>query len=405
MSRDTAVATRDQQTDHSHSKGDLVATGSMSLRLPYPQSLEEYAGIDKRAWKVLIDAVWPAAQTVEAVCLAIQYCKNRNLDPVKKMVHIVPVWSKTGGPEGKGGLIETIWPAIAEIRTTATRTGVYAGKDASDFGPEITKKFQKVDDRNGAVKEEVEVTFPEWCQITVYRMVQGQRCAFVGPKVYWLEAYATKDNFSEIPNSMWADRKSGQLEKCAEAGALRAAFPEELGNEYAAEEMYGRKVDFAPPPPVVTGEAIPPRPKKSEFERAEKAEAAKPVQQQKTIDHKPDPKPEPKADPKPKPEPAKVVEPEPEPESEPEPEDVVEEGDQDSSTADVFSLERISSEEQQIWYANMKKALEETTRLRDVSDLRDAVTEQLDGDMQKEWIVLCDQRQKDIVNNLRKKPK
>lgn len=217
MSRETAVVNKAQKSElqqQPQSKGELVAAGSMSLRLPYPKSLEEYAGIDKRMWQVLIDAVWPAAQSVESVCLAIQYCKSRNLDPLKRPVHIVPVWSKTGGVDGKGGFVETVWPGISEIRTTASRTGVYAGKDASVFGPEITKTFKKVDNRNGEVKEELEVTFPEWCQITVYRMVQGQRCAFVGPKVVWLEAYATKDNYSEIPNSMWADRRSGQLEKC-----------------------------------------------------------------------------------------------------------------------------------------------------------------------------------------------
>ena len=32
----------------------------------------------------------------------------------------------------------------------------------------------------------------------------------------------------------------GQLEKCAEAGALRRAFPEEIGNALTAEEMEGQ---------------------------------------------------------------------------------------------------------------------------------------------------------------------
>jgi hypothetical protein len=48
------------------------------------------------------------------------------------------------------------------------------------------------------------------------------------------------------PNEMWKKRPRGQLEKCAEAAALRAAFPEELGNDYAAEEMAGQIVDHVP---------------------------------------------------------------------------------------------------------------------------------------------------------------
>ena len=37
-----------------------------------------------------------------------------------------------------------------------------------------------------------------------------------------------------------ANRPVGQLEKCAEAGALRRAFPEEIGNALTAEEMEGQ---------------------------------------------------------------------------------------------------------------------------------------------------------------------
>src|SRR6185369_500402 len=41
---------------------------------------------------------------------------------------------------------------------------------------------------------------------------------------------------------MWQERPEGQLEKCAEAAALRRAFPEEIGNELTAEEMTGKSV-------------------------------------------------------------------------------------------------------------------------------------------------------------------
>lgn len=402
MSREPNVATRDQQqTDQlqqPQSKGELVAAGSMKLRLPYPQSLEEYAGIDKRMWQVLIDAVWPAAQTVEAVCLAIQYCKNRNLDPVKKMVHIVPVWSKTGGPEGKGGLIETIWPAIAEIRTTAARTGSYAGKDAAVFGPDITKMFKEIDTRNDAVKDSLEVTFPEWCQVTVYRMVQGQRCAFVGPKVYWLEAYASKSNFSEVPNSMWADRKSGQLEKCAEAGALRAAFPEELGNEYAAEEMYGRKVDYAPPPPVSTNEITPPRPKKSEFERAEKkTEPAKQTPAAESHTTKKDAAPaKPQGDPRPEPPVEGVVEdPKPKPVSEPVDAEEVEEA--VSEPVEPEPEEDPAADIIQELLVGACEHVDTLTRINDISDYRVEIAKQLPNDLASGWNQYCYQRQRNIA--------
>jgi RecT family len=49
---------------------------------------------------------------------------------------------------------------------------------------------------------------------------------------------------------MWSNRPVGQLEKCAEAGALRHAFPEEIGNALTAEEMEGQHtLDGAAPAP------------------------------------------------------------------------------------------------------------------------------------------------------------
>lgn len=247
-----------------------VAAGSQTLRIPYPKSLGEYAGIDARTWGVLIDSIWPNAKTIEGVTLAVTYCKRRNLDPLKKPIHIVPIFSKALNRE-----VEGIWPGINEVRTTATRTGIYAGKDAAEFGPNVTETLQHIDDRNDAVKDSMEVTYPEWCRLTVYKIVQGVRCAFVGPKVFWKETYATENRFSNIPNEMWANRKSGQLEKCTEAASLRAAFPEELGNTYTAEEMAGRTIEGAAlgGGEIATGDSVdtsvmtPPRPKESEFKR------------------------------------------------------------------------------------------------------------------------------------------
>lgn len=179
--------------------------------------------INGQTWKVLQETVFPKASD-ESILMAVDYCKVRNLDILKKPVHIVPIWDKE-----QKRYIDTVWQGISELRTTAMRTGQYAGCDDTVFGPDITKKVG-----------EVEITFPEYAQVTVYRIVAGQRVAFSGGKVRWLETVATtKDG---TPNSMWKQRPYGQIEKCAEAAALRKAFPEELGNEYAAEEM-GNKID------------------------------------------------------------------------------------------------------------------------------------------------------------------
>ena len=48
---------------------------------------------------------------------------------------------------------------------------------------------------------------------------------------------------------MWLKRPRGQIEKCAEAAALRSAYPEEIGNEYVPEEMAGHGTYHPAPRP------------------------------------------------------------------------------------------------------------------------------------------------------------
>lgn len=193
-------------------------------RLPYHPVVEERFGVDKGGWKVLCEAVFPAAESPDSIIMALAYCRQRNLDIFKKPVQIVPIYDKK-----RGGMVDTVWPGIAELRTTAMRTGSFAGFDETDFGPMVEEKLGGI-----------EMRYPEWAQCTVYRLIGGQRVPFIGPKVYWIETYATAKRDTAAPNSMWKKRPRGQLEKCAEAAALRRAFPEEIGNEYAAEEVEGQ---------------------------------------------------------------------------------------------------------------------------------------------------------------------
>lgn len=207
-------------------------------RLPYHPVMQDRFGIDASGWKALVEAVYPLAKSPDSVAMALSYCKARKLDPFKKPVHIVPMWDSK-----KKAYVETIWPGISEVRTTAFRTGQYAGCDEAEFGPTLTRSFTgKVKRGEGWEEQTVEVEFPEWCRMTVHRVLGERVCKFVGPKVKWIESYATIGN-TDLPNDMWQSRPEGQIEKCAEAAALRKAFPEELGNQLTAEEMEGRRVE------------------------------------------------------------------------------------------------------------------------------------------------------------------
>ncbi|QPK64041.1 phage recombination protein Bet [Methylomonas sp. LL1] len=218
--------------------------------LPMPVAAQQSYGLSEQSWKVLTEVTFPTAKTSEAILMALDYCKARKLDIFKKPVHIVPMWSAALCRN-----VETVWPSIMEIQTTASRTGVWAGMDRPVWGPDVTKTFtgRYKDDNEQWQESSVTVTFPEWVAVTVYRIVGGKRCAFT-EEVYWLEAYSTAGGkHTQVPTAMWIKRPKGQLAKCGKAASLRAAFPEECG--YAAEEMGGKTLDDIADGTVIDGSA------------------------------------------------------------------------------------------------------------------------------------------------------
>jgi phage recombination protein Bet len=222
----------------SSSKKQLAPARNLALvpcRLPVASAVLNEIGLDPSTWAVLTDSIFPSASTPEGVMLTGRYCQARSLDIMKRPVHVVPMWSKAAGR-----YVETVWPGIAEVQTTAARTGLWAGLDSPKFGPEVTKTFAGSVKRDGRWEDDqVTVTFPEWAEVTVYRLVNGVRCAF-SETVFWEETYARQGK-ADLPNDMWQKRPRGQLLKCAKAASLRAAFPEEAG--YTAEEMEGKALE------------------------------------------------------------------------------------------------------------------------------------------------------------------
>ena len=207
----------------------------------------EQRGIAPHQWNVFKNVIFRGAAE-DTVLVALDYCKARGLNPLKKPVHIVQTWN----PETKR-MEDSIWEGIASHRIEATRSGDYAGKDKADWGEELTLTI-----------EGRSYIYPEWCQITIYKMVQGEARPFPGPRCYFREFYASKKGGH--PNAMWARKPRYMLEKCAEAAALRGAFPEELGGRPTAEEMEGQEIG-----PDHARDVTPPRPKIADFKPDEPA--------------------------------------------------------------------------------------------------------------------------------------
>lgn len=198
---------------------------------------------------VLRNSLYPGAKD-ESIKLVISYCRAAGLDPMQKPVHIVPMDVKSGKEEsGKDIYIkrDVIMPGVGSYRTQAARTGLYAGMSEPQFGPtkKIATKLKQWNnahkgDRTFTMVDGPDIEFPDWCRITVRRMLGNQTVEFTAIE-YWQENYATAGNDTTAPNAMWKKRPFGQIAKCAEAQALRKAFPE-FGAQPTADEMEGRQL-------------------------------------------------------------------------------------------------------------------------------------------------------------------
>ncbi|MEO6710808.1 MAG: phage recombination protein Bet [Planctomycetota bacterium] len=179
--------------------------------------------------QVLGSSLYPGASPA-SIKMVLGYCRAAGLDPMQKPVHIVPMWDSKAGQ-----MRDVIMPGINSYRTSAARSGAFAGMSEPEFG-------EDVDGEIGGVR----ITYPRWCRVTAMRRLPTGEIASFTAIEYWLENYAPKGGKekSVAPNAMWMKRTRGQLAKCAQAQALRIAFPE-LASPLTAEEMEGKSLDAA----------------------------------------------------------------------------------------------------------------------------------------------------------------
>jgi phage recombination protein Bet len=174
----------------------------------------------------------------ESVLMVLSYCQAAGLDPMTKPVHIVPM-SVKDAKTGKYDWRDVVMPGIELYRTKASRTNAHAGTSEPEFGPTIEREFKGKDKNNKDIS--ATVSFPEWCRVTVKRIVGTEIVEFTA-KEFWIENYSTAGRDTDIPNSMWTKRPFGQLAKCSESQALRKGFPE-VGAQPTADEMAGKTIE------------------------------------------------------------------------------------------------------------------------------------------------------------------
>lgn len=153
--------------------------------------------------------------------LFIQVCKGAQLNPFLKQVFLVPRWDSN-----LGRIARAIQVSIDGFRSIAESSGAYAGNDDPVYGDDQEIAYAPKDS-----KVAKKITVPKTATVTVHKMVEGQRYGFTATS-RWSEYYpGPKLGFQ------WHKRPYLMLGKCAEALALRKAFPKLLSGMYAQEEM------------------------------------------------------------------------------------------------------------------------------------------------------------------------
>lgn len=138
----------------------------------------------------------------------MEVAKVRRLNPLLRQVHFV---KRRDYQRDKD--IWSVQVSVDGLRAIAERTGKYDGQDE----PEYER------DKEGLIIA---------CRVKVYRKDWTRPAIGVA---YWSEYVQTKKDGS--PTKFWADMPHVMIAKCAEAIAMRKAFPEDMGGLYVDEEM------------------------------------------------------------------------------------------------------------------------------------------------------------------------
>lgn len=147
-------------------------------------------------------------------------CDRTGLDPLARQIYCIGRFSQ--------GVVEwSIQTAIDGFRVIAERSQKYAGQDGAEW---LTASGEWVPVFVKAIHGE----HPLAARVNVYRNDWPDKPA-VGIATW--DEYAQTTKKGDL-TAMWRQRGPGQLAKCAEALALRKAFPQDLSGIFTDDESY-----------------------------------------------------------------------------------------------------------------------------------------------------------------------
>jgi phage recombination protein Bet len=137
--------------------------------------------------------------TIDELNLFLYQCQRTGLDALSRQIYAIHRGNKM-----------TIQTSIDGFRVIAERSGDYAGQDEPEFIEQDGKMI--------------------CCKVAVYRFKGEQRYKASVGVAYWSE-------YAQSNNPMWQKLPHTMLSKCAEALALRKAYPQDLSGLYTGDEM------------------------------------------------------------------------------------------------------------------------------------------------------------------------
>lgn len=153
-------------------------------------------------------------------------CARTGLDPFMKQIHFV---RRRVRVNEKWEDRMSIQAGIDGLRLIAQRTGEYEGQVGPEWWYELEQKWANV----WAIKDP-----PPVARVGVWR--KGFKEPIYSTAKYSAYVQRKQDN---TPNRFWSIMPEQMLAKCAEALALRRAFPQELSGIYVDEEMVNPEKD------------------------------------------------------------------------------------------------------------------------------------------------------------------